>query len=83
MILQGKTKLIFQGVEEKVSKAGNDYALVWLADPVKFERFGLFLNDDVNLDGLNEGDTVAIQVEASVRGYSTQFNLKTVQKVNG
>lgn len=82
MLLKSNDKMIYLGIEERVSQKNNStFQLVLLADPVNYENYQFFKRDDLSLVGLNKGDNVNVTFELSKRGYNNNLHLVRIDLV--
>lgn len=70
-------KLIFDKVEEKISKAGNPYKLVHLIDQENYQRLEYFADEAFSLS-CKEGQPCKVVLKAVKMGYQTSMNCLTV-----
>lgn len=81
MILNSNEKMVFLGIETRQSqRTGNNYQLVVLGDPKNFENHQFFLTDDLNVNGLKNGDNVNPVFTMEKRGYNTTLQLVALNK---
>lgn len=76
------TNLIFNGVDEKMSKAGNPYKLAKFIDTVGFQHFELFVSDGAEITAL-EGKPCKLTLAVNKIGYNTSFSVNKVQPIQG
>ena len=63
-ILKSDDVMIFMGVRSFTGRSGNLLHMVTLADPVKYENFGFFVNlDKFDLDGVMNNSPVIPRFE--------------------
>lgn len=77
-MFENTTELIFRGIEEKTSKAGNPYKLATFADPVNYQQLEFFCENDVKVLAM-QNDTVLLTLKATRQGYSTSFNVVEIK----
>lgn len=70
---------IFDGVDEKVSKAGKPYKLVRFIDVDNYQRLELFANENLSVQ-VPVGQQCKLVLKASKVGYNTSFSVLNVIK---
>lgn len=73
-------KFIFDGVDEKLSKAGKPYRLVKFIDVENYQRLELFANEALSVN-IAVGQPCKLVLKASKVGYNTSFSVLNVEKV--
>lgn len=68
-------KLVFLGTETRKSKAGNEYKQIKLGNPEKYENHTFFLQDTIDVTGLENGTAVNAVIEIVPRGFMNNVNL--------
>lgn len=74
------TKLIFMGVRNGTSKAGNAYRVLQVADPARYENFEFFVPDGFAIPDLNTRDEVVVTALLQKRNNNNILMLSGVQK---
>lgn len=74
------TELIYLGVRQGRSKAGNPYSVLLVADPAKFENYEYFIGENVELPPLAQNEKVVLTLEMTKRGFNNVPNLLGVHK---
>jgi len=77
--------LTFLGITTRTSnKSGTPqvFQIAKLGDPVKFENYDFFLNNEIlsHFDGLTAGDSVNVNFNLGLRGNQLQVYLASVTK---
>ena len=81
MLINDK-KLIYQGTETKTSKnTGNDFTLIYVADPTKYERYEFFVSKDF-VNAAVEGKPCQVELELSKNGFKQNLTCKSVTVVS-
>lgn len=70
-------ELIFKGLEQRQSKAGQPYTLALFGNPIAMESFDLFVGDNVAIQA-QSGQKVTIVIDLVKRGYNVEPVLKSV-----
>lgn len=77
--LKTENEMIFLGLRQMTSKAGNLLNIVTLACPVKFENFDFFVNlDKVKIDPLANNSPVVASFELTKYNNNTDVRLLSV-----
>jgi len=64
----------FAGVQSLVAKAtGKPFELVAFGDSKNYEKYEFFKRDSLNIQGLQDGQKVKLELEVSKRGFANQF----------
>lgn len=74
------TELIYLGVRQGMSKAGQPYQVLIVADPAKYENFEYFIGDGIQLPALELNEKVVITLQMTKRGFNNVPQLMGVNK---
>lgn len=82
MLAKIEQKMIYRGsVTRKSAKTGNEYTLITIADPVKFESYDFMKNNEIEIPhDLVTNDECHIGIEISKNGYNNVPNLVSLMK---
>lgn len=80
-MFKNSSRLIFLGVETLPKKQGGTYQKITFANPVSYDKFSLFLPEDINPyeSGISNGSDVVIEVSITQDGYNLRTDLKTLE----
>ncbi len=72
--------LIFDRVEEKVSKNGKPYSLVHIIDPKNYQRLEFFADNDLSIN-CGQNAKCKVTLKCNRMGYSTSMNCLAVNAI--
>jgi len=75
MKLQSQSNLVYLEDITRMSKAGNQYTQVKLADVDAYENYTFFKSEDINTSILKKGDKVTALLEVVPEGFRNNINL--------
>lgn len=73
-------KYIFLGTEDRVSKAGNPFKLVKVADTEAYQQFEFFANDSLEITA-QPNKPCSVYLVPNKIGFSTSFSCQAVKSV--
>lgn len=79
-MFESTSKLIFEGVEEKVSKKGNSFKIVHFADPENYQKIEFFGDNQLEVKA-NSGQVAKVTLKAVKVGYNTNMNCLAVRGI--
>lgn len=78
-MLESVSNFIFDGVDEKISKAGKPYRLVRFIDVENYQRLEFFANENLTVQA-GIGQQCKIVFKASKVGYNSSVSVLSVLK---
>lgn len=78
MKLLAQNPVAYLGEVEKTSKAGNKYTMLHFGDPLNYQQLEFFKRDELQMQGIEVGQNVLLEIELVRNGYNVNNNLVAV-----